>query len=286
MDPENDGLSASAAPLMPYQIIDLVERWAGDDQARVPAGSCWHCGSAIAYCVQIRHVQTGEQHEIGTTCAERVGLDIDALKRMLAAKHADDRATRAAWSRQASAEAAARAEAAATAQHGPHGTKTRFISGCACDDCQAAAPHGAAQQAGAPYQVAARFFAGCRCLECVDAAVVLDAESGYRQGYRIVENLTVIIDLSTGKTAKAKNVNTRYGRRWCVRDGAAWLPVAPQRRSTQAKHGFVEATAPWLVVGRDAVVPLGCPIVDSWGEPIPRSNDTQNRTGRRGHSIH
>ena len=104
--------------------------------------------------------------------------------------------------------------------------------------------------------------------------VTLDAERGYRQRYRIVENLTVVIDLSTGKAVKARKVETRYGRRWCVRDGAAWLPVAPQRRQTQAKHGFVEAAAPWLVNGVEAVVALGCPIVDAWGTPLPRLVNT------------
>lgn len=258
------------APLTRYQLVGIVERWAGNGEARVPAGGCWHCGAAIAYCVQIRHTDTGEQHEIGTTCAERVGLDSDALKRLLADKYANDRATRAAWRRQADEEADARAEATATAQHGPHGTETRFASGCPCDECQTAAPHGIAQRAGESYRVAARFFAGCRCLECIEAVVTLDAERGYRDRYRIVENLPVVIDLTTGTVVKARTVMTRYGRRWCVREGAAWLPVAPQRRSTQAKHGFVEAAAPWLVGGREALTPLGCPIVDAWGEPLPR----------------
>lgn len=263
-------MAGADAPLTRYQLVDVVERWQGDGETRFPAGACWHCGSAIAYCVQIRHLDTGEQHEIGTTCAERVGLDAGALKQMLATKFANDRAARAAWRRQADAETAARAEAAAIAQHGPHGTKTRFISGCACDECQSAAPHGITQRAGERYRVAARFFAGCRCLDCIEAVVALDAERGYRDRYQIVENLTVVIDLATGKAVKAKKVNTRYGRRWCVRDGATWLPVAPQRRDTQAKHGFVEAAAPWLVNGSEAVVPLGCPIVDTWGTPIPR----------------
>lgn len=258
------------APLTRYQLVDVVERWDGNGEARFPAGACWHCGAAIAYCVQIRHIETGEQHEIGTTCAERVGLDADALKRMLAAKYADDRAARAAWRRQADAEATARAEAAAAAQHGPHGSETRFASGCMCDECQAAAPHGITQRVGEGYRVAARFFAGCRCLDCIEAVVALDAERGYRDRYRVVENLSVVIDLGTGEAVKARTVTTRYGRRWCVRDGAAWLPVAPQRRDTQAKHGFVEAVAPWLVAGREAIVPLGCPIVDAWGERIPR----------------
>lgn len=263
--------ASSAAPLMAYRIIDVIERWEGDGEVRLPAGSCWHCGTAIAYCVQIRHVQTGEQHEIGTTCAERVGLDAAALKRMLAAKYADDRAARAAWRRHANAEAAAQAEADLTAQHGPHGTETRFASGCVCDECKAVAPHGVARQAREGYRVATRFFAGCRCLECIDAVVTLDAESAYPDRYRIVESLTVIVELASGKTVRAKQVDTRYGRRWCVRNGQAWLPVTPRRRATQAKHGFVEATAPWLVEGNAAVTPLGCPIIDAWGEPIPRS---------------
>lgn len=269
---------ASAAPLTAYQIVDVIERWDGDSEVRVPGGSCWHCGQAIAYCVQIRHVQTGEQHEIGTTCAERVGLDADALKRMLAAKYADDRSARAAWRRQANAETVAQAEADRTAQHGQHGTETRFASGCVCDECKAVAPHGIAHQARERYRVATRFFAGCRCLDCVDAVVTLDAESGYPRGYRIVESLTVIIELATGKTVRAKQVNTRYGRSWCVRDGQAWLPVTPKRRATQAKHGFVEAAAPWLVEGSTAVVPLGCPIVDSWGERIARPESASTET--------
>ena len=107
------------APLMRYQLVDVVERWEGDGEVRFPAGMCWHCGSAIAYCVQIRHLDTGEQHEIGTTCAERVGLDTDALKRMLATKYANDRAARAAWRRQADVEAAAQAEVAAPRRTAP-----------------------------------------------------------------------------------------------------------------------------------------------------------------------
>jgi hypothetical protein len=260
------------APLQRYLIVDVVERWAGAGDARVPAGACWHCGSAIAYCVLIEQIDTGEQHEIGTTCAERIGLDPGALKKMLAAKFANDRATRAARRRQADIEAAARAEAAATAQYGPHGTEARFHRGCMCDACQAAAPHGITHRAIGidEYRVAARFFAGCRCLECIEAVVQLDAERGYRDGYRIVENVTVVVDVKTGVTVEAKKLNTRYGWRWCVRGGQAWLPVAPEQRQAQAKFGFVEVVAPWLVAGREAIIPLGCPIVDAWGEPLPR----------------
>lgn len=263
----------ASAPLTAYQIIDVVEKWEGSHGYRFPAGACWQCGQAIAYCVQIRHAVTGEQHEIGTTCAERFGLDSEQLERMLAEKYAEDRAQLAELRRQANKEAAALADATAAAQHGPHGTLTRFTSGCICEDCKAAAPHGIALQAR-QYRVSTRFYAGCRCLECIDAAITLDVEHRFRNGHRIVENLTVIIELATGQPVKAKRVDTRYGRRWCVRDGQVWLPVTPQRRQTQAKHGFVEATAPWLVAGRTAIIALGCPITDAWGEPIPRPRQT------------
>jgi hypothetical protein len=53
-----------------YVAAGMVERWGGTADVRVPGGSCWHCGAAIAYCVQIQSLVTGEQHEIGTTCAE------------------------------------------------------------------------------------------------------------------------------------------------------------------------------------------------------------------------
>jgi len=68
-----------------------------------------------------------------------------------------------------------------------------------------------------------------------------------------------------------------------VPGGACWHcgSVAPPLRHAQAKKGFVEAVAPWLVVGRDAILPLGC-IVDAWGgEPIPPPQAEAPLTSRR-----
>jgi hypothetical protein len=68
--------------------------------------------------------------------------------------------------------------------------------------------------------------------------------------------------------------------RWCVENGQDWLPVSPKRRATLANKGYVEAEAPYLVEvcgsrhgGRqwfEPLQPLGDPIVDAWGEPVPR----------------
>ncbi len=44
-----------------YTVIGMVERWKGGADVRVPGGDCWHCGTAIAYCVQIRHTLTGQR---------------------------------------------------------------------------------------------------------------------------------------------------------------------------------------------------------------------------------
>lgn len=262
-----------------YAIVGVVEKWdTPTPDLRVPAGgSCWHCGAAIAYCVQIRHTNTGEAHEIGTTCAERVGLDIAALKLMLADKYAAARAERSATRHRATHEDAARRDAAAGAEHGPHGTESRFRSGCHCDECETAAPHGLVRRHAEQSEIAARFHAGCRCLDCIDAVLVLDADRSRTvdSGHRIAL-LPVLVELDTGSvTTSAMRVKTRYGLRWKVdtRYGALWLSVAPKQRDTLARKGYVEATAPWLVDvihGRTHRIHLlGEPIVDDWGTPIP-----------------
>lgn len=113
------------AELESYVATGWTERWGGTADVRVPGGNCWHCGRAIAYCVQIQSTLTGEQHEIGTTCAEKLGLDIDQLKERMADKRrAED------WH--------------ARRQHRPdpvapieqlHGTLGRFLTGCYCLPC-------------------------------------------------------------------------------------------------------------------------------------------------------
>lgn len=73
-------------------------------------------------------------------------------------------------------------------------------------------------------------------------------------------------------------MDTRYGLRRRSDSRDVWLPVEPARRSTLAKHGYTEADAVTLVRkchprARRAWVPearLSTPLVDAWGEPIPR----------------
>jgi hypothetical protein len=262
-----DMMTATDAPLTHYSVVGVQENWIGinpgTEAARmVPGGSCWHCGTGIAIEVVIRSTVTGETHTIGTTCAERVGLNGPELKAMLAEKYAQERFERSAANRKAQAEARDTQEAADTAAHGPHGTESRYVAGCTCQPCRSAAPHGTMD----------RFDEGCTCLACIDAALASN------RGYKVQPDRHVIVRLATGEIVPAKTVDTRYGYRWCVRDGLCWLPVSPARRSTHAKHGYVQAEAPFLVhscgTGRDRylrpVCRLGDPLVDMWGERIER----------------
>lgn len=258
---------ATDAPLTNYSVIGVQENWiginAGTEAARlVPGGSCWHCGTGIAVEVVIRSAGSGEVHTIGTTCAERIGLNGPELKAMLAEKYAEERHERsAAVRRQREAEAAEREERE-TAEHGPHGTESRYGFGCFCPLCRKAAPHG----------TTTRFFdATCHCLLCIDAALELPE-------FKVQPDRHVIVSVESGEVVQAKAVDTKYGYRWCVRDGLCWLPVSPARRSTHAKHGYVQAEAPFLVqscgTGRDRwlkpICRLGDPLVDMWGERIAR----------------
>ena len=49
------------------------------------------------------------------------------------------------------------------------------------------------------------------------------------------------------------------------RRAGEWLPGSPERRRAQVKFGLVEVVAPWLIAGREAIIPLGRPIVEAWG---------------------
>ena len=268
---QNRGMTNTTkdAPLTNFRVIGLQENWIGinpgTEAARmVPGGSCWHCGTGIAIEVVIKSTETGETHTIGTTCAERVGLSGPELKAMLAEKYAQERNERsAAVRRQREAEAAER-ETRETAEHGPHGTESRYLSGCYCQPCRKAAPHG----------TTTRFFdANCHCLRCIDVAMTLPE-------FKIQADRHVIVDIETGEVVQAKTVDTKYGYRWCVRDGLCWLPVSPARRSTHAKKGYVQAEAPFLVQkcksmdGRGTwlkpICRIGEPLVDMWGERIER----------------
>lgn len=261
-------MSATEAPLNPFRILGIRENWIGINPgtpaaSQVPGGSCWHCGTGIAIEVVIQNLGTGETHTIGTTCAERVGLDAKELKQFLAEKYADERERKSAAYRRQRREEWEKRDAAETAEHGNHGTASRFLSGCPCIPCLEAAPHGTTQ----------RFFnRNCHCLECIDAVL-----TNMPKDYQIDER-DCVVDLDTGEVVEARKVSGQYGPSWCIGDADAWLPVFPKRRSTQAKRGYVEAEAPFLVevcgsrnkTWYKEICRLGDPIVDSYGERIVR----------------
>ena len=110
-----------------YVVVGMIERWEGTAGARVPGGSCWHCGTGIAYCVQIQNTMTGEQHEIGTTCAEQAGLDATALKRRRAEMRAAER-----WAAELERR---RLQPEPELPKPEHGTADRYFDRCRCLLC-------------------------------------------------------------------------------------------------------------------------------------------------------
>lgn len=252
------------APLADFRIVGYTENYyqAAPDAPRQPGGTCWHCGTGIAIEVIVKRVGSDEMHTIGTTCAERVGMDVTELREWLAERYREQRELLRQTRSKAFREETARREAEEIALHGPHGTETRYTSGCRCTPCIKAAPHGTTH----------RFWHGeCRCPACIEVAMADDASLVYRE-------LTVVVDVDTGEIADARLVDTRYGSRWCVNDGATWLPLSPKRRTTQASKGYVEATAMFLaerIKSRNGtwykrLARMSCPIIDAWGEPIAR----------------
>ena len=55
---------------------------------------CFHCGTGIKHCVIVRDPESGENVKIGTSCAERVGVDNYALKNRLTSEQAKARKER------------------------------------------------------------------------------------------------------------------------------------------------------------------------------------------------
>lgn len=256
------------APLGRFSIVGVTTNWySAAPGHKQPGGSCWHCGQGIAIEVLCLDSETGERVTVGTTCAERVGLDAEQLHEMLQERYAEERAERM---RQRSEEYRAKMaeeEAAAVAFFGEHGTESRFLSGCYCDRCVTAAPHG----------TMFRFREGCRCVECV--GFMLTTERWY-----VRDDDTVLVDLGTGRVVPdARAVDTTYGMRWRSDSLDVWLPWLPKRRTTLANKGFTEAEVPVLCERRGTRsrswssrdIPMASPLVDRFGEPIPQE------TGRK-----
>lgn len=57
-------------------------------------GQCFHCGTGIKHCVIVIDTDSGERVTIGTSCAEKVGVDKFALKHRLTSKEAEARQER------------------------------------------------------------------------------------------------------------------------------------------------------------------------------------------------
>lgn len=252
-----------AAPLERFRVVGVEERTfkAAPDAPTQAAGSCWHCGASIRICVLARNDDTGETVSIGTTCAERIGLDPAGLKRYLAERFAEERAMRSKAGREAAARAAERWEQEQATAHGPHGAESRFLAGCRCEDCCDAAPHGSLE----------RFRRDrCVCGPCLDAAL----ESEHR-----ILTRSVLVDLATGRVVPdARAVSGQYGTSWFIPSRHEFVPFGRKRRATIAQRGYTYAEASFI--GYDArgdgrsdrvFVPMtACsePCLDAWGEPI------------------
>ena len=227
-----------------------------------PSGICYHCGAAIMNCVVIENPKTGDVVDVGETCAERVGLDMSALRAMLRERRQDEQRTLNRAEREATERARDEKEAADTASFGEHGTESRWQSGCRCDQCSGQAPHG---------QVDRLVYGRCLCQECVDAAIA----SGQ---YEISTKLK-LVDLETHKILPARCVRTKFGLSWVVNntdDSASWYPYSPTRRNTITKRGATEVEVECLVrryrydgeTHYQEVAVLSHSGVDKWQEPI------------------
>ena len=272
--------SHKQAPLERFRVIGIVEKTvginAGTPAARmVPSGQCWHCGTEIRICVQAKNLDTDEVVDIGTTCAERIGLDPKGLKKYLVERFAEERHLRSRAARDAQQAEYAKREAEFEAQYGPHGSETRYdhcnVWGYkgVCDACHAT------MRRLAPHGTWTCFYENrCSCGPCVEAAMAHD------KNFKIVD-LPVLIDLGTGEVVETAEIrNGRYGSFWSVSDYGSTVPAYAKKRETVAKRGYTYASADFLVYdnqsngrgrGYSKQRRLTMPEVDDWGEPIVKS---------------
>lgn len=268
-------MTTETAPLQNFQVVGIVEKTvginAGTSYAReVAGGTCWHCGTNIRICVQAKNMETGEVVDIGTTCAERIGLDPKALKHYLAERFAEERWLRSKAHRDAQHAEDERLEAEQAAKYGEHGSETRYQhcnvwgNDAACAECTDTAIR------LAPHGTTLRFWErDCSCDECVVAALVADRSLLRRR-------FPVLVDLTTGSVVdEARMVGGRYGTSWLIPSRNAFVPAFRQRRETVAKRGYTYAEAEYVAQrGRHYADPdrrvrrISSPTVDDFGEPI------------------
>ena len=249
------------APLELFRVIGIEERTyqAAPGAPVQPSGTCWHCGAGIKTCVVAKHLDSGDVITVGTTCAERIGLDPVGLKKYLAEKFAEDRAERRSAIWQARVARREQDEAALERTIGAHGSAERYGHGCRCDVCRAVAPHGTKD---------CFWEQKCSCGECLGAA--LEGDSRLRLAPR-----DVLVDLSTGQVVEdARIVSGRFGLCWFIPEKEMFVPAYAKRRETIMKHGYTYAETEWLVrtwwngQGESKERLIVSPSVDIWGEAI------------------
>lgn len=230
---------ADEAPLRDYVAVGWTERWTGTADVRVPGGNCWHCGNAIAYCVQIESTVTAEQHEIGTTCAEKLGLDIAALKQRMADKRAAERRHE---------NRAQRSDPPMPVEQ-PHGTFGRFLAGCYCLPCIDAA------LTTMPNEYA-----------IVTKPVIIDLATGEQAPATIVDTRygqSWRLDNGTWLTAhpRPKRRNTHAAKGYVEAEVPCLIRHGWRRRPGCSEPArYTETT----------LYPLASPLRDIWDTPIPR----------------
>jgi hypothetical protein len=257
---EVDTRIAATAPLERFRVIGILEKvtQAGKGAPRQPGSSCWHCGTGIMICVVSKNLDTGEIVDIGTTCAERIGLDPEGLARYMRERREELRAAR--WAADAERRDAERAyrDEEILRLHGDHGTDSRYAFGCSCPACREAAPHGTGDHF---------WNHACSCAPCVEG--VLRDHRDFR-----VRDLPVLVDLSTGQVADARLIDGKYGMSWLV--GDEFVPHGRKRRETVAKRGYTYARASFVMRPADDQHPmpwrirrLSSPTVDDFGVEVP-----------------
>lgn len=227
-----------AAELQHYVATGWIERWGGTADARVPGGNCWHCGTAIAYCVQIQSTATGEQHEIGTTCAEKLGLDIDQIRERMADKRRAER-----WR----ARSQHHLDPVVSVEE-PHGTVGRFLKGCYCLACIDVALTALPKE----YAMATK-------------PVLIDLASGQPAQ-------ATVVNTRYGQSWRVENENTwltAYPRpkRRSTQASKGYVEAEVPcliRSSWRTRHGEP------AVYTETVLCPMASPLLDVWNVPIPR----------------
>lgn len=257
--------------LTDYKVVGFVRKSINlGDGHSAPGGQCANCGMALVNCVQAQHKVTGKIEDIGMDCAERIGMDAKMVKEYWRAANAERHEAARAIEREKRQQERDENERAITARAGEHGTESRYLFGCRCEECCLEAPHGTVESFR---------YNECRAKCCIDAMIEV--------GICHISPSKVLVDYETGQIVPgARAVQTRYGMSWVI-DGddnggePTWVSMSPKRRATMTKKGYLEAEVPtlWHKASRHSdrkwwpMMAMEQPTVDTWGEPIPQAAD-------------